>query len=68
MYSRSQRALAQCFGTAALVLVGPGAVIATLALAGKATPAVANPRLVEEPIIGAVSHEDEVSEDPRKVP
>jgi glycerol uptake facilitator-like aquaporin len=40
MYSRSQRALAECFGTAALVLVGPGAVIATLTLAGKATPAV----------------------------
>jgi glycerol uptake facilitator protein len=40
MYSRSQRALAECLGTAALVLVGPGAVIATLTLAGKATPAV----------------------------
>ena len=40
MYSRSQRALAECFGTAALVLVGPGAVIATLILAGNATPPV----------------------------
>jgi glycerol uptake facilitator protein len=40
MYSMSQRALAEAFGTAALVLVGPGSVIATLTLAGKATPAV----------------------------
>jgi len=40
MYSLSQRALAECFGTAALVLVGPGAVIATLILAGNATPPV----------------------------
>jgi len=32
--------LAEVFGTAALVLVGPGSVIATLALAGKAVPAV----------------------------
>jgi len=35
-----QRALAEVFGTAALVLVGPGSVIATLTLAGKAVPAV----------------------------
>ena len=40
MYSMSRRALVEIFGTAALVLVGPGAVIATLTLAGKATPAV----------------------------
>jgi glycerol uptake facilitator protein len=38
MYSLPQRALAECFGTAALVLVGPGSVIATLTLAGKAVP------------------------------
>jgi glycerol uptake facilitator protein len=35
-----QRALAEVFGTAALVLVGPGSVIATLRLAGKAVPAI----------------------------
>src|SRR5438105_10073519 len=40
MFSIRQRALAEMFGTAALVLVGPGSVIATLALAGKAVPAV----------------------------
>lgn len=40
MYSIRQRALAELFGTAALVLVGPGSVIATLTLAGKAVPAV----------------------------
>src|SRR2546423_4374187 len=40
MYSKPQRALAEMLGTAALVLVGPGSVIATLTLAGKATPAV----------------------------
>jgi glycerol uptake facilitator protein len=40
MHSISQRALAEAFGTAALVLVGPGSVIATLTLAGKAVPAV----------------------------
>lgn len=40
MYSMPQRALAEVLGTAALVLVGPGSVIATLTLAGKATPAV----------------------------
>ncbi|HEX3508639.1 MAG TPA: MIP/aquaporin family protein [Candidatus Dormibacteraeota bacterium] len=34
MYSLRQRALAECFGTAALVLVGPGSVVATLTLAG----------------------------------
>jgi glycerol uptake facilitator protein len=40
MYSITQRALAEVVGTAALVLVGPGSVIATLVLAGKAVPAV----------------------------
>src|SRR5437879_7200025 len=40
MYSNAQKALAEVLGTAALVLVGPGSVIATLVLAGKATPAV----------------------------
>src|SRR6266849_9610102 len=40
MHSMSQRALAETFGTAALVLVGPGSVIATLTLAGEAVPAV----------------------------
>src|SRR5712691_11815410 len=40
MHSISQRAIAETFGTAALVLVGPGSVIATLTLAGKAVPAV----------------------------
>jgi len=36
MYSIRQRFLAEVLGTAALVLVGPGSVIATLTLAGKA--------------------------------
>src|SRR3982075_875428 len=40
MHSMSQRARAETFGTAALVLVGPGSVVATLTLAGKAVPAV----------------------------
>src|SRR5881296_1102049 len=40
MYSIRQRFLAEVLGTAALVLVGPGSVIATLTLAGKSTPAV----------------------------
>ena len=40
MHSMSQRAIAEMFGTAALVLVGPGSVIATLTLAGKDVPAV----------------------------
>jgi glycerol uptake facilitator protein len=35
MYSKWQRAFAEVFGTAALVLVGPGAVVATLKLGGK---------------------------------
>lgn len=40
MYSNTQRATAETLGTAALVLVGPGSVVATLVLAGKAVPAV----------------------------
>src|SRR5260370_12192395 len=40
MHSMPQRAIAEFFGTAALVLVGPGSVVATLTLAGKAVPAV----------------------------
>lgn len=38
MHSKSQRAIAEMFGTATLVLVGPGSVIATLTLAGKSMP------------------------------
>src|SRR5438445_774388 len=40
MYSIRQRFLAEVLGTAALLLVGPGSVIAPLPLAGKAVPAV----------------------------
>jgi glycerol uptake facilitator protein len=40
MHSMAQKALSEALGTAALVLVGPGSVVATLVLAGKATPAV----------------------------
>ena len=40
MYSMPRRALAECFGTTALVLVGAGSVIATLTLAGKTAPAI----------------------------
>ena len=39
-YSLTQRALAETLGTALLVLVGPGSVVATLALAGDSTPAI----------------------------
>jgi glycerol uptake facilitator protein len=39
-YSLPQRALAETLGTALLVLVGPGSVVATLTLAGKSTPAI----------------------------
>ncbi len=39
-FSLPQRALAEVLGTALLVLVGPGSVVATLLLAGKSTPAV----------------------------
>jgi glycerol uptake facilitator protein len=39
-YSLPQRALAETLGTALLVLVGPGSVVATLTLAGDSQPAV----------------------------
>src|SRR3954469_19527102 len=39
-FSLPQRALAEALGTALLVLVGPGSVVAVLTLAGKSTPAV----------------------------
>jgi glycerol uptake facilitator protein len=39
-HSLPQRALAETLGTALLVLVGPGSVIATLILAGKSVPAI----------------------------
>src|SRR3954453_494747 len=39
-HSLPQRAIAETLGTALLVLVGPGSVVATLTLAGKSTPAV----------------------------
>src|ERR671929_1729976 len=39
-HSLSQRAVAETLGTALLVLVGPGSVVATLVLAGKSTPAI----------------------------
>src|SRR4030081_3886554 len=46
MHSMPQRALAEMFGTAALVLVGPGSVVATLTLAGNAVPAVTEANLL----------------------
>jgi glycerol uptake facilitator protein len=39
-HSLPQRAVAESLGTALLVLVGPGSVVATLVLAGKSTPAI----------------------------
>jgi len=45
-YSLSQRALAETLGTALLVLVGPGSVVATLILAGDSTPAIAGSDLL----------------------
>src|ERR671933_1730587 len=39
-YSLGQRAIAEGLGTALLVLVGPGSVVATLVLAGDSQPAV----------------------------
>ena len=39
-HSLAQRAFAETLGTALLVLVGPGSVVATLVLAGDSTPAV----------------------------
>jgi glycerol uptake facilitator len=45
-HSLSQRAIAETLGTALLVLVGPGSVVATLVLAGKSTPAVSGADLL----------------------
>lgn len=39
-YSLAQRALAEALGTALLVLVGPGSVVAALVLAGESVPAI----------------------------
>ena len=39
-YSLGQRAIAEALGTALLVLVGPGSVVATLVLAGDSQPAI----------------------------
>jgi glycerol uptake facilitator protein len=39
-HSLPQRTVAETLGTALLVLVGPGSVVATLVLAGKSTPAI----------------------------
>src|SRR5881227_4335864 len=39
-YSLGQRAVAEVLGTALLVLVGPGSVVATLVLAGDSKPAI----------------------------
>src|SRR5690349_22894647 len=39
-YSLKQRAFAEVLGTALLVLVGPGSVVATLVLAGDSKPAI----------------------------
>jgi glycerol uptake facilitator protein len=45
-YSLPQRAAAEVLGTALLVLVGPGSVVATLVLAGKSTPAISGADLL----------------------
>src|SRR5690242_7213170 len=45
-YSLGQRMLAESLGTAMLVLVGPGSVVATLVLAGDAKPAVSGADLL----------------------
>src|SRR3954449_9751617 len=45
-HSLPQRVLAETLGTALLVLVGPGSVVATLTLAGKATPAISGADLL----------------------
>ena len=45
-YSLPQRALAETLGTALLVLVGPGSVVATLTLAGESVPAVSGADLL----------------------
>src|SRR3954470_15748764 len=45
-YSLGQRAAAEVLGTALLVLVGPGSVVATLVLAGDSKPAIAGSDLL----------------------
>src|SRR3954468_22418279 len=45
-HSLPQRALAETLGTALLVLVGPGSVVATLILAGDAKPAISGADLL----------------------
>jgi len=45
-HSLSQRAVAETLGTALLVLVGPGSVVATLVLAGKSVPSVSGADLL----------------------
>jgi glycerol uptake facilitator protein len=45
-HSLSQRVLAETLGTALLVLVGPGSVVATLVLAGDSTPAISGADLL----------------------
>jgi glycerol uptake facilitator protein len=45
-HSLPQRALAETLGTALLVLVGPGSVVATLVLAGDAKPAISGADLL----------------------
>src|ERR1043166_7972253 len=45
-HSLPQRAAAETIGTALLVLVGPGSVVATLVLAGKSVPAVSGADLL----------------------
>src|SRR3982750_1252199 len=45
-HSLPQRAVAETLGTALLVLVGPGSVVATLVLAGKSVPAVSGADLL----------------------
>jgi glycerol uptake facilitator protein len=45
-YSLPQRVVAETLGTALLVLVGPGSVVATLTLAGDSTPAISGADLL----------------------
>ena len=45
-YSLPQRAMAEVIGTALLVLVGPGSVVATLVLAGDSQPAISGADLL----------------------
>jgi glycerol uptake facilitator protein len=45
-FSLGQRVLAETLGTALLVLVGPGSVVATLVLAGDSTPAISGADLL----------------------